>query len=110
MEPETPKLLVAESKLKAVAGHYIQRSCISRQGKPPAKIGWVISDDPDAAMVLTWLGDSRDKFDIVNGSFYFAIHRLNHSLSLSGKLRYAAGDLWTFLDFQNYDPMYIQYL
>uniref|UniRef100_A0A915PJH8 Ig-like domain-containing protein n=1 Tax=Setaria digitata TaxID=48799 RepID=A0A915PJH8_9BILA len=63
VKPDDPKSLLPVSKLKAVAGQYVQQSCTSRHGKPQAKIGWVISNNPNASSILTWLGDSRDKFN-----------------------------------------------
>ncbi|KAK6110636.1 Immunoglobulin I-set domain family protein [Brugia pahangi] len=65
VKPEDPKLLSPVSNLRTVVGEYIQRSCISKHGKPQAKIGWLISDDPNASSVSLWLGDSREKFNPV---------------------------------------------
>uniref|UniRef100_A0A1I7W114 Kin of IRRE-like protein 1 n=1 Tax=Loa loa TaxID=7209 RepID=A0A1I7W114_LOALO len=66
VKPEDPRLLVPISNLRTVAGEYIQRSCTSTHGKPQAKIGWVISDDPNASSVSIWLGDSKDTFSTVS--------------------------------------------
>ncbi|OZC11075.1 hypothetical protein X798_01901 [Onchocerca flexuosa] len=66
VKPEDPKLLLPISNLRTVIGQHIQQSCISRHGKPQAKIGWVISDDPTATNILIWLGESKDKFSPVS--------------------------------------------
>ncbi|KAM3726047.1 Synaptogenesis protein [Dirofilaria immitis] len=66
VEPEDPKLLLPVSNLRTVIGQYFQQSCTSRHGKPQSKIGWVISDDPNATNVLIWLGKSKDKFSTIS--------------------------------------------
>uniref|UniRef100_A0A0R3S396 Kin of IRRE-like protein 1 n=1 Tax=Elaeophora elaphi TaxID=1147741 RepID=A0A0R3S396_9BILA len=63
VKPEDPKLLLPVSNLRTVVGQHIQRSCTSTHGKPQAKIGWVISDDPNASSVSIWLGDSKNRLN-----------------------------------------------
>ncbi|CAJ0945343.1 unnamed protein product, partial [Mesorhabditis belari] len=47
--------------IPAIAGDLIQRSCVSKMGKPPAKIGWAISFDSEGKNIFSWLGESRSK-------------------------------------------------
>ncbi|VDN03900.1 unnamed protein product [Thelazia callipaeda] len=70
VKPEDPKLLSVESVLKGVVGQLTQQSCISRYGKPLAIISWVISDDPKATKILTWLGNTNTKFNANSGIIY----------------------------------------
>lgn len=78
VRPEDPKLLLPESSLRTVAGQYIQRSCISSHGKPQAKVGWVISDDPNVSSVSVWLGDSKDKFNPTFGMPHLMLENSSH--------------------------------
>ncbi|CAJ0583085.1 unnamed protein product, partial [Mesorhabditis spiculigera] len=47
--------------LNAIAGDVIKRSCISKKGKPPAKLGWAVAGDPEGKKIIAWLGESRSK-------------------------------------------------
>ncbi|MFH4973328.1 hypothetical protein AB6A40_000037 [Gnathostoma spinigerum] len=62
VEPDPPKLLGRASKLKAVAGDRVYQSCMSKGGKPPAKIGWMIARDPKGLSLVAWFGDSKSKY------------------------------------------------
>ncbi|KJH42244.1 immunoglobulin I-set domain protein [Dictyocaulus viviparus] len=38
------------------------QSCLSKKGKPPPRLGWALSTDPDGKFIATWLGETRVKF------------------------------------------------
>ncbi|KHN85959.1 Irregular chiasm C-roughest protein [Toxocara canis] len=76
VEPQPPKLQVGGSVLKAVAGQRVQQSCVSKRGKPPATVRWVIAEDAEATDVLIWLEDQQyDKRDSHNAHITEDVHR-----------------------------------
>lgn len=66
-------MFLEDDVLNVIAGQYIQRSCVSKDGKPPSVIGWAITENNSTSIIRSWLGDSLQKFDISRkciGLFY----------------------------------------
>ncbi|KAK6033676.1 immunoglobulin domain protein [Ostertagia ostertagi] len=69
IRPTPPKLLKKSHVMNAIAGETIVQSCLSKKdrsvlylGKPPPRLGWALSNDPDGRSIATWLGETRVKF------------------------------------------------
>ncbi|WKY15802.1 hypothetical protein Q1695_000913 [Nippostrongylus brasiliensis] len=62
IRPTPPKLLKQAHVVNAIAGETVVQSCLSRKGKPPPRLGWALSIDPDGRNIVTWLGETRVKF------------------------------------------------
>nr|CDJ84416.1 Immunoglobulin I-set domain containing protein [Haemonchus contortus] len=62
VRPTSPKLFKKSHTINAIAGEKVVQSCLSRKGKPPPRLGWALSSDPDGHDIVTWLGETRLKF------------------------------------------------
>ncbi|KAJ1367137.1 hypothetical protein KIN20_027991 [Parelaphostrongylus tenuis] len=62
IRPTPPKLHKMNHVINAIAGETVVQSCLSKKGKPPPRLGWALSTDPDGRNIATWLGETRVKF------------------------------------------------
>lgn len=62
IRPTPPKLHKSSHVINAIAGERMVQSCLSRKGKPPPRLGWALSSDPDGKNIAAWLGETRVKF------------------------------------------------
>uniref|UniRef100_A0A1I7WEL1 Rab-GAP TBC domain-containing protein n=1 Tax=Heterorhabditis bacteriophora TaxID=37862 RepID=A0A1I7WEL1_HETBA len=49
------------------------RQIVFGVGKPPPRLGWAISSDPDGKNILTWLGETRTKYGHLFSKLYILL-------------------------------------